>query len=128
MATMNPSTGTGRRSHPTEIRFGERIRLQEPVILEAGGLTGSGTLRDISLSGALIESALELPVFTNLVLTFPPRGESAPGRSLAACVVRRSPTGVGVEWRDMACPTLMALLRDAGCETTSVAPCDQAFR
>lgn len=128
MEPMKTSTGAERVAHATEIRFGERIELRIPVKLEAGGLAGGGTLRDISLSGGLIESTLDLPIFTNLVVTLPARGETAPARSLAACVVRHAPTGLGVEWRDMACPTLMALLREAGCETTNVAPCDRAFR
>ena len=126
---MNTSPVDQRAFDSTEMRFGQRVELQLPVKLEAGdGAIGTGILRDISISGALIETALELPVFTNLVVTLPAPGESAPPRTLAACVMRRCPTGVGIEWRDMACATLTALLRDAGCDATQVAPCDRAFR
>jgi len=98
---------------PTEIRFGERIQVELPVTLVGDGARGNGILRDVSISGGLIETSLDLPVFTNLAVTLPAHGESAPPRELAACVVRRSVTGMAVEWRDMACPTLQALLADA---------------
>ena len=126
---MNAAIQAERLYDPTEIRFGGRIPLAVPVELTSGDTRrAAGTLRDLSISGALIETDLELPVFTNLVVTLPTlAGESMP-RQLVACVVRQAPAGVGVEWRDMACPTLMNLLRDAGFETVEVAPCDRAFR
>jgi hypothetical protein len=126
MARMNATPCVERVSDPTEVRFGERVALRLPVTLAGNGLAGGGILRDISISGALIETGLELPVFTNLVVSLPAQGESAPPRNLAACVVRRSVAGIGIEWRDMACPTLMALLHEAGSDATNVAPCDSA--
>jgi hypothetical protein len=82
------------------------------VTLAAGGLTAAGVLRNVSISGALIESSLDLPLFTNLVVTLPPAAADDAPRDLAACVVRHAGTGMGVEWRDMACPALRALLAD----------------
>jgi hypothetical protein len=125
---MKATSFAQRNSDPTEIRFGERIAVELPVSLAANGVTGDGLLRDVSISGGLIETSLDLPVFTNLTVRLPASGESAPRLELAACVVRHSSEGVGVEWRDMACPMLLALLREAGCEATQVAPCDRAFR
>jgi hypothetical protein len=97
---------------PCPGRFGERTRVNFPVTLAAGELTAAGVLRDVSISGALIESSLDLPLFTNLVVTLPARAAHAAPRELAACVVRHAAAGMGVEWRDMACPTLRALLAD----------------
>ena len=125
---MNAAAHVERVSDPTEVRFGERIPLELRVSLRTDhGIAGSGTLRDASISGARIETALDLPVFTNLAVTLPADGASAP-RQLAACVVRHAPDGVGVEWRDMACATLLSLLGRAGNDAAKVAACDRAFR
>ena len=111
---MNAPARTPRISDPTEIRFGERIKLELPVTLAAeDGPTGTGLMRDISISGALIETALDLPVFTHLAVTLPAMGADTPACTLAACVIRQSLVGVAVEWRDMACPSLLGVLREA---------------
>jgi hypothetical protein len=92
-------------SVPTEHRWGHRFPLDVPVRLIVGGRAmGQGLLRNASISGGMIESALELPVFTNLMVKLPK------GAELAAWVVRRVPHGLGVEWRDMACAEINALL------------------
>ena len=95
-----------------EHRWGQRITLELPVRLEVGNRTlARGLLRNLSVSGALIETSLELAVFTNLVITLPAACEIA-GQSagLPASVVRTAPGGFAVEWRDMACPQVVALL------------------
>jgi len=52
--------------------------------------------------------------FGNLVVSLPSHGESAPRTAdLHACLVRRAPAGFAVEWRDMACPAIVALLERA---------------
>jgi len=104
-----------RYSDPMEHRWGQRVTLEIPVTLAVAGRTlGRGVLRNASISGALIETALELPVFSNLVVSLPSHGESAPrSADLHACLVRRAPAGFAVEWRDMACPAIVALLERA---------------
>ena len=104
-----------RYSDPMEHRWGQRVTLEIPVTLAVAGRTlGRGVLRNASISGALIETALELPVFSNLVVSLPSHGESAPRTAdLHACLVRRAPAGFAVEWRDMACPAIVALLERA---------------
>ena len=101
-----------RHSDPLEHRFGRRIPLEVPVRLAVGGRpVGQGLLRNASISGALIETTLELPVFTNLVVELPAGSEAAPGSAeLAACVVRHETAGCAVEWRDMACARIVELL------------------
>jgi PilZ domain-containing protein len=95
-----------------EHRWGQRVTLEVPVrLLLAGRVLGRGILRNASISGALIETPLELPLFTNLVVALPTTSElTASTQELAACVVRRAPAGLAVEWRDMACPAIVALL------------------
>ena len=104
-----------RYSDPMEHRWGQRVTLETPVKLAVAGRTlGRGVLRNVSISGALIETALELSVFSNLVVSLPAAGESTPGSTdLPACVVRRALGGFAVEWRDMACPEIVALLERA---------------
>ena len=112
---MQAAERVERYSDPMEHRWGQRVTLEVPVrLLLAGRMLGRGVLRDVSISGALIETALELPVFSNLVVALPSPGETVPGAiDLPACVVRRAAAGFAVEWRDMACPSIVALLERA---------------
>jgi len=109
---MPASERSLRAHHATEHRFGGRIPLEVPVKLDIGGRTvGHGLLRNASISGALIESALELPVFTNLVVVLPTTSDAATvPAELAACVVRHETALFAVEWRDMACTPIVELL------------------
>jgi len=101
-----------RHSDPMEHRWGQRVTLEVPVSLAVGGrVLGRGVLRNASMSGALIDTSLELSLFTNLVVALPAVNESKAGpRELAACVVRRAHGGFAVEWRDMGCPAIVTLL------------------
>src|SRR5262245_46865621 len=87
-----------------------------------------GWVRNASISGALIDTAARLPVYTsvNVVLSVAVRS----GRrsiELPACVVRTSRAGVAVEWRDMGVPTLVSLLREAGGDETRLRMHDRRF-
>jgi hypothetical protein len=118
-----------RRADPTEHRWGERVALPTAVKLTAGGSTlGHGVLRNLSVSGGFIDTAVKVPVFTNLVVcvqtTGPALGASP---DLPACVVRTGPSGLAVEWRDMACDTLVALLGRSGTELAPRNTHDPAF-
>ena len=112
---MQAAERVERYTDPMEHRWGQRVTLEIPVTLAVAGRTlGRGVVRNASISGALIETALELPVFSNLVVSLPSHGESAPRTAdLHACLVRRAPAGFAVEWRDMACPSIVALLERA---------------
>jgi hypothetical protein len=102
---MHAIKSAERYSDPMEHRWGQRITVEVPVLLEVGARSlGRGVIRNASMSGALIETALELPVFGNLVVSIPGVG------NLAASVVRCEPGRFAVEWRDMACPSIVALL------------------
>jgi hypothetical protein len=113
---MHAIKSTERHSDPMEHRWGQRVRLEVPVRLAvAGRAFGRGLLRNASISGALIESALELPIFSNLVVSIPSVGD------LAASIVRCGPGMFAIEWRDMACPSIVALLeRVTGLHATAL--------
>ena len=112
-----------------EHRFGRRIPLEVPVRLDLGGRPmGHGVLRNASISGALIETALELPVFTNLVVVLPSTSEATPNSAgLAACLVRRETAAFAVEWRDMACPPIVELLEKISGRRAAALHDDEAF-
>ena len=114
---------------PTEHRWGERVVVPVAVKLVGDGRTlGNGLLRNVSVSGGFIDTPVQLPVFTNLVVSLQPTGVALGAPSdLAASVVRNEPTGFAVEWRDMACDTLVALLGRAGAECAPDAARDRAF-
>jgi hypothetical protein len=112
-----------------EHRWGERVTLDCPVRLEFQHGPGTeGRLRNASISGALIDTAARLPMYTmvNVVI---PAASAVRLRTveLPACVVRTAPDGVAVEWRDMAVSTLIALLRDAGGDESRLCTRDHAF-
>ena len=112
---MQSSRKSKLKSDATSIRFGSRVPLVLAVGLSAdAGTTGRGTIRNASISGALIETALNLPLHTNLIVTLSMPGEQTPAsHSLAACVVRIDPAGVGIEWRDIAGADVLDLIERA---------------
>jgi len=111
-----------------EHRWGQRVALGLPVHLAANGDSGAGKLRDASISGGFIETAVALPLYTNLgVVVLLGTGAAQRAVELPACVTRVARDGVGVEWRDMACPTLLALLRGMGADFAHLTARDRAF-
>ncbi len=98
---------------PMEHRWGERVPLDCPTqLVLVDGTLVEGRVRNASISGALIETAQRVPVYTPLSVRLLTAGRR--NLELPACVVRVAREGVAVEWRDMAVPTLVALLREAG--------------
>jgi hypothetical protein len=111
-----------------EHRWGLRVARRIPVTLQAGALTADAEIRDLSISGAFIETQLQLPVHTHLLVTVPLAAAAARDpQNLPACVVRRDAGGIAVEWRDMACPTLLALLRGTGDDVPQLCERDHVF-
>jgi hypothetical protein len=126
---MHAKASIERFADPMEHRWGQRVALDVPASLAVAGVTsGSGVLRNASISGALIETALELQAFTNLVVSLGCTSESVPTTfALEACVTRRTPGGFAVEWRDMACPSIIGLLeRVTGLRANSLVE-DEAY-
>jgi PilZ domain len=95
-----------------EHRWGRRCELYRMVLLRtAGGEALSARLRDISLSGAYLEStasvALMQPIDVEIRI-----GSEWQARSCAVrgCVVRLDARGVAIEWYDFAPGAICALL------------------
>ena len=79
-----------------EHRFGRRFRCGTAVHVSAdSGVAGEGRLANVSLSGAYVQTALDLPLFALVDLVASRDGRTVERR---ACVVRKEATGVGVEW------------------------------
>jgi PilZ domain-containing protein len=105
---MHALDSVRRRSDPMEHRWGERIPLEVPVSLWVDGrLTGRGLLRNASISGAFIETSLELPTFSPVTVTF---SKAAAHVGVEGAIVRAETGGLAIEWRDMACADIVALL------------------
>jgi hypothetical protein len=109
----NPATLSSQLENRSERRWGARVEVDLPVRLELSrGRNVAGRMRNASVSGALIECPLELPVFTPLrveILATPNRVPEP--ILLAARVVRAEHPHFGVEWRDFEPKSLIPLLQ-----------------
>jgi hypothetical protein len=93
-----------------------RIEVDFPVRLEfTRGRSAPGRMRNASISGALIECAIELPTFSQVRVEILVTADGLreplliPGR-----VVRAEHPRIGVEWRDLVSPEYAILLRANG--------------
>ena len=77
----------------------------------SGAEIGMGSLANVSISGAFLETALQLPVHASIMLEpVSSAGVALEGVKLAARVARVDRRGLGIEWRVTATPQLLALL------------------
>ena len=106
-----------------ERRRAFRMDVDLPVRLElAENRRATGRMRNASISGALIECALELPTFATLRVEILAGGqELAEPICLSARVIRAEHPCLGVEWRERAPTALVELLSKARSETGSAA-------
>jgi hypothetical protein len=108
-----------------EHRWGQRIRCQARVRISTGSdFIGSGNVRDVSSSGAFIETALRLPVNATVTLVVLGNESAVRAVEIQANVVRVERDGLGVEWRDTPAGSICAVL---GCTTRCVAATDPPF-
>ena len=117
------------RSGFMEHRWGTRVSLDLPVHISLhNGDSAVGVLRDASVSGAFIETPLRLPVCAQLgVVLLVGEGAARRAVHLHACVTRSARDGLGLEWRDMASPPVLALLRATGAELGHLTARDRVF-
>lgn len=84
-----------------EHRWGPRRPCRARVCVSAGGgITGIGRLRDVSMSGAFLETALPLPIFAQLAVAVLRDDGATHQLEFSAVVVRHDQNGVGIEWCD----------------------------
>jgi PilZ domain len=86
-----------------EHRWGNRIVVDLPVRISGHGIAGAGTMRDLSVSGAFIETPLPLASLSMVRIQIP-RGLDAqlPAADAWGFVVRQDRDGIGIEWCDLA--------------------------
>jgi len=105
-----------------EHRWGRRIACGARVRLSAGGIGAAGRLRNVSMSGAFIETAADLPLLARIaIMVLHPGHGSHREVEVLASVARVAHDGVGVEWCETAPRDICPLL---GCTT----PCAAATR
>jgi hypothetical protein len=93
-------------------RWGQRIAVDTPVQVAACTLPAiHGRLKNLSLSGALMETDHELPLHAYIAISvrLPEMGDSA--TTVMARVTRQLKDAVGVEWYEFAPRTVRDLLR-----------------
>jgi hypothetical protein len=96
----------------TEQRRGQRIAATMWVRLSSSGTEiGMGFLANASTSGAFLETKIQLPVHSRITLE--PAASAGPAVGalrLEARVARVDSRGLGLEWRVLATPKILALL------------------
>jgi hypothetical protein len=88
-----------------EHRVGHRLTIHEKVLFRLGSAAPiAAVLTDISVSGAFVQTPTRLSESMAAQIRWPASDASTPksARAVAAWVVRRSPTGYGIEWADFA--------------------------
>ena len=99
-----------------EHRCGQRVPIDAPVRLNAWPRFGRGHLRDLSVSGAFIETDLELPLLglVEVEVQVADAGMRCGGalqtHVIPACSVRWDRSGIGVEWLELAPVAITALI------------------
>jgi hypothetical protein len=112
-----------------EHRWGQRVSADVIVrLIAAPGAIGTGRLRNVSATGAFVQTNLNLPLLTPVRVEWiagpPPTGHPCAGR---AYVVRQVAAGVGIEWfavalEPMGISSMKLTARDPVASATSIAP------
>jgi hypothetical protein len=86
-----------------EHRWGVRRPCRARVCVSAGAaIAGVGRLVNVSMSGALLETALPLPLFSQIAVAVLRADGCKHAVELMATVVRIANDGVGIEWCESA--------------------------
>lgn len=109
-----------------EHRWGSRRPCRAHVCVSAGGgIAGTGRLRNVSTSGAFLETALPLPLFGQVAVAILRDDGAVHTIEFTATVVRREADGYGIEWTDA---TAGPICRTLGCTIDCTAPCTSPRR
>jgi len=101
------------RGNRMEHRWGRRRPCRARVCVSAGGgATGPGRLRDVSASGAFLETSLPLALCSQLAIAVVRADGSRHLLEFPAVIVRHDEGGVGIEWCD---PNPGSICRALGC-------------
>jgi hypothetical protein len=97
-----------------EHRCGTRYKVDLAVYARAhaGVVSSFGRLRDVSLTGGFLETALPAQPLSHISLRLTD-AEGELGPRLEGQVIRRTPTGLGIEWCEYATELIRALGRNS---------------
>jgi hypothetical protein len=110
-AAIHAATATSRSIPYMEHRWGMRRPCRARVCISAGaGIAGTGRLRNVSMSGAFLETALPLPLSSQVEVAVLRDDGSRHVVEFTATVVRAEPGGVGLEWCETASGSICSLL------------------
>ena len=102
-----------------EHRWGQRMPCRATVRICAGmDASGMGRIRDISTSGAFIETTTRFPPSSPISLLILGNASASHAVEISAIVVRTEPDGVGVEWCETPAGFICA---NVGCTTRCAA-------
>ena len=94
-----------------EHRWGTRRPCRARVCVSAGGgIAGTGRIRDVSMSGAFLESPLRLPLYAQVAIAVLNDDGSRHVIEFTATVVRTERDGVGIEWCETASGSICELM------------------
>jgi len=101
-----------------EHRCGTRYKVDLPVYARAhaGVVSSVGRLRDVSLSGGFLETALPAQPLAHISLRLMD-AEGQLGPRLEGQVVRRASNGLGIEWSEYATELIQAVNRNSDRDT-----------
>jgi hypothetical protein len=121
LAAVNAARTNASSEAFMEHRWGHRRPCQARVHVSAGGgIVGAARIRDISISGAFLQTSLRLPIYGQILVSVLRGDDSTGSVEFSATVVRHDPDGVGVEWCEpMSGPICDALDCVLGCATNS---------
>ena len=101
-----------KRWYGKESRWGDRVRVNIPVQVSTNALAGGvGRMKNLSLSGALVKSDVDLGLNTLIKVSIKMPSPSQRAAAITAYVSRKAGEGVGVEWCEFAPSVVKDLLR-----------------
>jgi PilZ domain len=102
----------GKQWHGKESRWGDRVQVNIPVQVSVNAMWGAdGCMKNLSLSGALVKSDVDLGLNTLIKVSIKMRSPSQQAAAITAYVSRKAGEGVGVEWCEFAPTVVKDLLR-----------------
>lgn len=107
-----------------EHRWGERVSVNVPVRLDVGlPSVAFGFIRDVSLSGAYLETSADLSPWTAVIVELP-RGLPGLGEPhrIHALVIRRAARRLALEWSEFASEPIRTLIASANRNTMAEPP------
>ncbi len=99
-----------KRWHAKECRWGDRVRVDIPVQVSADALSADGSMKNLSLSGALVKADVDLGLHALVQVSINTRPASQRAAAITAYISRRTTEGFGVEWCEFAPSIVMYVL------------------